>query len=107
MSKSITYWVDTPTIQELCAIYGYQWQNMAAEDATGLLAVLGFAAYQLSVSEGDSDPLPELASSEGVELTEAVWPHLERLDKELDAGSLLNLIQGLASVIPASCLEGE
>ena len=99
MSKPITYWVDTPTIQKLSESYGARFEKMELSDAAELLAVLGMAAYICAI--GEEPVLSEIPGTDGIEVSEDIQAALEALDEELSVNELLNLIQGLASVIPS------
>ena len=100
---NITYYCQTPAIDELCELYGPRWERMALHTRTALIAALGECAHMLGAT-GHSERLDIVVANNGYEVEDCptLYPLLEQLDGELShVSQVLSLIEGVCSCTPA------
>lgn len=104
--NTITYYCNTPALQQLSSIYGPRWEGMDLVDRTDIMVTLSIAANYLSVNER-TDNLLTIARSFDIEFTDHdIPPLLAQLDAELSSlQDLLYLIAGIAQTTPLRQLE--
>jgi hypothetical protein len=105
MSKSIAYYVDTPTIQHAMSQWGRAFERLPAADRFRLIEVLAPAAADL-IERGESCPMADTAEAEIIWSVDDETPILEFLagiDQEFTSpGQCAALIAAIANSLQFS-----